>query len=254
MGNKLVDERKYSCVVVDDDNFSIDYLVDYIQRVPDLELEAAYRDPVLALYELKNRPVVDFIFLDVNMPGLSGLELAEELRDKTRFLIFATGESAHALRAYQLKVDQFLLKPFSFATFLSNINFLISKNRPKPDSNDLATNTITNNSLFIRGDQKHSYRQLDPNEIVYIEAAKNYVIICTGSEQIVTYIGLSHMENALESHKFFRISKSFIVATTAIVKVEGHTITLTNGKSLQLGDKYKAEFLVFLQNRLIKKP
>jgi DNA-binding LytR/AlgR family response regulator len=187
------------------------------------------------------------------MPELSGLELATSLRNKTKFLIFTTSHSAHALKAFDLNADQYLLKPFSFAKFALAINFLLKKNTADLQ-NDLSRRNIQINETnlkFIKADQKNAYHYIDPTEIVFIEAAKNYVIIYTKDEKYLTHMGLNHIEDALDSNNFIRVNRSYIIAKNAIKKIAGNNIMLKNDKNIQLGNTYKTAFLEFMNKNML---
>ncbi|WP_199119006.1 LytTR family DNA-binding domain-containing protein [Pedobacter sp. ASV28] len=242
------------CVVIDDDDFAIDSMVDYISEMPGLGIYRTFNNPTLALNEIRVGDEIDFIFLDIEMPGISGLELAAQLRDKTRYLIFTTSHSGYALKAFNLNIDQYLLKPFSFADFAFKINYLLKNSTELSSKIQLAQEPPSGQEqYFIKADSKNSYHQIDPDEIIYVEAAKNYVVVYTVSENFITLMGLSEMERSLDQSKFIRISKSFIVAKKAIKKIEGNSIRVANNKTLQLGEKYRPKFLDFLKQNLLNK-
>ncbi|TCC91686.1 response regulator transcription factor [Pedobacter frigiditerrae] len=236
------------CVVIDDEQYAIDAMVGYINKITDLDVFTTYVSALDALTNIKKEDNIDFIFLDIEMPEISGLELAKSLRDKTKFLVFTTGHPSYALNAFDLNASQYLLKPISFAKFATTIDYILK---------DL---TIVNSSVqvtksrlqFIKADNKSAYHYIDSTEIIYIEAAKNYVLIYTGKEKFVTHMGLNHIETALDPKYFIRVNKSNIIAKNAIKKVEGHTIILNNTKTLQLGDVYKPAFQDFLNGSLLK--
>jgi DNA-binding LytR/AlgR family response regulator len=231
------------CIVIDDEQYAVDALVGYINKMPNLKVFATYTSALAAITHIKKEDAIDFIFLDIEMPDLSGLEVAKSLRDKTKFLVFTTGHTNYALQAFNLNATQYLLKPISFAKFAESITYLLKDLAVKPDKNMLC---------FIKADHKNAYHYIDASEIVYVEAAKNYVIIHTPEEKYITHMGLNHVEAATKSDHFIRINKSNIIAKNAIKKIEGHTIILKNGKTFQLGDVYKPAFQQFLNHSLLK--
>ena len=119
-------EKKYKCAIIDDDLSSIGILSDYIAMVPKLALVKAFLNPLTAVSELARNQDLDFLFLDINMP-VSGLDVAIRLRDKVQYIILVTGHSDHALSAFRVQADKFLVKPVSFPKFLSTINQLLCK-------------------------------------------------------------------------------------------------------------------------------
>lgn len=240
---------KFKCVLIDDEQYAIDALAGYIDQMPNLSVHTTFTNPIATLSAISNDDEIDFIFLDIEMPGINGLELAKVLRNKTRFLIFTTGHSGHAIAAYDVKATHYLLKPISFSKFALTITEILAsepskltvKEQPKPKL------------LFLKADQKNSFHYVDPNLIIYIEAAKNYVIIhkTEPNEQLLTYVGLNHVEAMLDPAFFIRISKSFLIAKNAIKKLEGNTIKLIDGTTLQLGTIYRPKFLLFLNQSLL---
>ncbi len=242
------------CVVIDDEQYAIEAIVSYIDRMPGLTLFQTFSKPTQALTEIKSIDDIGIIFLDIEMPELSGLELAKSLREKTKFLIFTTGHSKHALTAFHLNVDQYLLKPITFAQFALTIDYLakstmqISAISPA----DQPFDSSKNNFQFVKADQRNAYYYIDPLEITHIQAARNYVIIYTLKEQYTTHMGLNHIEAALSKDHFIRIGKSYIIAKAAIKKIEGHSIKLKNNEVFQLGDVYKAAFVAFMKQDMMK--
>jgi two-component system LytT family response regulator len=236
---------KLKCIIIDDEQYAIDALVGYISKMPNLEVFATYVNPLAALTNIKKEHQIDFIFLDIEMPEITGIELAKSLRDKTKFLIFTTGHTGYAIDAFDLNASQYLLKPISFAKFATTVDYILK---------DLMVSKTTANNklLFIKADSKNSYHSIDPKEIIYVEAAKNYAIVFTIKEKYITHMGLNHIEAALNLDDFIRVNKSNIIAKNAIKKIEGNTIILKNAKTMQLGEVYKQTFQTFLNSGLWK--
>ncbi|TDO20842.1 LytR/AlgR family response regulator transcription factor [Pedobacter duraquae] len=238
------------CVIIDDDQYAIDALVKYIGNLPELYVYMTFKSSVAALSGISKSDEIDFIFLDIEMPEISGLELAGHLRDKTRFLIFTTSHASHALKAFDLHVNQYLLKPITFAKFAFTTDFLL-KNTPELPGQP-ASLQEKKQFQFIKGENKSSYYTIDPADIIYIEAAKNYVNIYTSMDKYVTHMGVNHVENALGKDDFIRISKFHIIAKNAIKKIEGNVVRLKdNDMHLQVGDAYKAEFSAFIKSGML---
>ncbi len=234
------------CIIIDDEEYAIDALAGYINQINYLNLYAAYTNPVDAINSIRKEDEIDFIFLDIEMPELDGLSLAKLLRNKTKYLIFTTGHPNHAIEAFDLKVDHYLLKPISFAKFALTISEIVA---------EASFSTSQIQLKFIKGDSKSSYHYIDYNNIICIEAARNYVIIHTNqnAEQFITYMGLNHVEQSLDNTEFIRVNKSYIIAKKAIKKVDGNTIKLINEKIISIGITYKTKFNLFLNNNLMKK-
>lgn len=124
-------EKNYSCIVVDDDQIAIDLISEYIDNLEPLKLTKSYTDPLHAVREISQKSeMIDFLFLDIEMRGISGLDVGRLLRDKVRFLIFTTAFGHFALKAFEANCDQFLAKPFNVSKFSTVINRLISPRSP----------------------------------------------------------------------------------------------------------------------------
>ncbi|MCX2477219.1 response regulator [Pedobacter sp. MC2016-05] len=114
---------EYKCVIIDDDDNSTELLKEYLQSVPKLSLLESFSDPTAAVRAIKNNERVTFLFLDINME-ISGLNIARILRDDVRFIVFVTGHPEHALNAFSVKADRYLVKPVSFQKFVKTVNQL----------------------------------------------------------------------------------------------------------------------------------
>jgi len=211
----------FKCVVIDDEQYAVDAMAKYIADMPGLTLFKTFTSSLLA----------------------------ESLRSKTRFLIFITSHAKHALTAFDLQVNQYLLKPISFAKFALTINFLLEGLEP---TRPVLQQVQKKGLQFIKADQKNSFHYIDPEEILFIQAAKNYVHIYTDKDSFVTHMGLNHIEAALAPNNFIRISKSYIIAKNAIRKIEGNQVRLKNNETFQIGETYKSNFTAFIKENMIR--
>ncbi|RYF19397.1 MAG: response regulator transcription factor, partial [Flavobacteriales bacterium] len=163
---------KLKCIIIDDDQFAIDTLIAYVEKIPELNVHATYTNAIQALTTIRSEDAIDFVFLDIEMPELSGLTLAKSIRDKAKVLIFTTGHPEHALNAFNLNATQYLLKPITFEKFATVISYIMG--------NLLASKKMVHAPTklqFIKADNKNAFHYIDAAEIIYIEAAKNYVVI-----------------------------------------------------------------------------
>jgi len=117
---------KYNCVIIDDDINGIQILKEYVYALPELSVYATFSNPAAAIKEIKNRKGIDFLFLDIDM-DISGLDIARLLRDDVCFIVFVTGHPEHALEAFSVNADRFLLKPVSLQKFAMTVNELRSQ-------------------------------------------------------------------------------------------------------------------------------
>jgi two-component system LytT family response regulator len=236
----------FKCIVIDDEQYAATAIAKYVNDMPNLTLANIYTDPLLALSEITAADQIDFIFLDIEMPGISGLDLAKSLRSKSRFLIFITSHDKHAITAFGLKANHYLLKPVTLAQFALVVNELVKDEVPA------ASASFPNKQLkFIKAGQKNSYYNLNFNDIISIQAQKNYVMITTVEGNFSTHLGISQIEEVLPPIDFIRLSKSYIIAKKEIRKIEGNLVKLKNNDVFQVGETYKPHFLKWVKENMI---
>ncbi len=238
------------CVVVDDEQHAIEVLTDHIAEMPGLTLIKTFTSPVQALTEITMQDEIDLLFMDIDMPGINGLELAKSIREKSKYLIFTTAHPDYALQAFDVQSDQYLLKPISFAKFALGIDRILKKEATNVLNVPKEVEQVS--ALYIKGDHKYAFSNIAIEEILYIKALQNYIQIITRTETHTTYLTLKEIEKALENHSFIRVNKSNIVAKSAIKKVDGNIIRLINNEMIQIGEGYKEAFFSYVQSFLLK--
>lgn len=240
----------HKCIIIDADKNAIDAFFNYVSEMPNLNVYATFTNPIEAVTAIKPKDQIDFIFMDIEMLVQDGFELAKTLRSKSRFLILTAiaSHSSHAIIAFDSRASHYLIKPISFGKFALTITELLMETTK--DTVRHGQNKIN----FIKADQKNAYHYIDSDEILYIEASKNYVVIFSANEmdQYITHMGLGQIESILDPSLFIRIHKSYIIAKGAIKKVEGNLVKLKSGKNLQIGGLYKASFAAFIKEGLLK--
>lgn len=236
------------CIIVDDEPHAIEGLKRYISGIPDLEILNTFTEPVNALYEITTGSAVDLIFLDVDMPGLSGLEIARAVRQKTTKLIITTAHAKYGYDAYEADVDAYLLKPYSLIKFTKTYHKLFPKapvNRVEKDKADF---------LFIKskGDNLKLIK-IRIRDIVAVESRLNYIQVHTVNSNVTTYMSLTEFSKILMTFEGFRqFQRSFIIAEDYIEYIEGNTIVMTNGIRISVGDFYRKNFHEFIRTKLIR--
>lgn len=239
---------QYKCLVIDDERHAIELLTDYIAAIPQLYLEQAFQNPVDALMASNKGEKYDFIFMDIDMPHLSGIELAQSLRPITRFLVFTTAHQKYALEAFGAQADQFLLKPISLSKFALTVDQLL-KSREKEA---VAPATVEEQTFFIKSDQKGKFLQLSFDEVIAVEGLKNYVLFYTQGTKHIAYLTMKEAESALaQTNKFIRVHRSYIVAKKQIAFINGRTMQLKNGLDVPIGESYWQAFNDFLSGSLL---
>ena len=232
---------KIRCLLVDDEPIALDVLASYVRQVDALELAGQCRSGVDAFTVLRTKPV-DLLFLDIQMPQLSGLDLLRTLPHPPKTII-TSAHREYALDGYELDVVDYLIKPIPFERFIKAVGkvFAYLPTVPSPKS------TISDETcLFVKEDRQ--LIRLTLGDIIFLESLRDYVRITTSSGQITTRQTLGYYEELLPSEQFLRIHRSFIVAKTKILSMTESRITMP-GQSLPIGRHYKWHVFEQLQVR-----
>jgi len=231
------------CLVVDDEPLALDILVDYIEKVPSLELVKATTSAFEAL-SIAQDGKVDLVFLDVQMPELTGIQFLKILNGKCR-VILTTAYSQYALDGYELDIADYLLKPIAFDRFYKAITKVQNQYQNQPFEKPVSQ---TPDFIFVK--TEHRIQKIYINDILYIEGLKDYVSIFTSSERIITLQNMKKMEEALSSGRFARVHKSYIVAVDKIESIERSRIQIGN-KIIPIGDTYRDSFYKQIEDKNI---
>lgn len=237
--------KNLTCIIVDDESPAIRILHKYTEQLPDLVCVAATNKALEALQLIdKHKP--DILFLDIQMPELTGIQLSTLLKGKVN-IIFTTAYSQFALEGYELNVVDYLLKPISFDRFIQ----AVEKVRDQIQSSEKKDNPSEEEDFFfVKTDGKNRFKKIRLSEIYYLESIKNYVILHTEMEQIATYNTLKYFEENLLENQFVKIHKSFLVSLNKIEKTDTNSVWVL-GKELPLGDTYRNAFFEKINKRLL---
>ncbi|MEJ2881399.1 LytR/AlgR family response regulator transcription factor [Pedobacter sp. GR22-6] len=235
----------YKAIVVDDETHALDTLSEYINKSPNLALSGCYENPLDALNIMTGSNAPDVAFLDIDMPELSGLSLAEMANSGIQ-VIFVSAHEKYALEAFNLHPAGYLLKPFSFETFLktaTHVCRLLSNTPHLP----------VNKPIFLKASVKGTYIQVMSQEIKYVEAMLNYVKIYTTSSESpkIIYHSMKSVERKLGGTNVIRVSRSFIINTVFIKLVEGNRVILKDGTDVSIGQSYKDNFFSYLDSNTL---
>ena len=239
-----------TCYIIDDEQHAIDTLIRYIDKIPELTLAGSSTSSTQSIAALKNLPAVNLIFLDIDMPDISGLE-AIDLLPAQAGLIFTTAHSGYAYDAFQNDAIGFLLKPVSFARFTKAVNKAESWFNHKQNLQRVKE-LEKPASLFINPGTRGKVVQLKLEDIIYIEGLKNYVVIYTATDKHITYLTLTETLAALPKNQFARIHKSFVVNLLKIKTIEGNHIEIDNQITLNIGTAYKNLFMEMIDLLTLK--
>ena len=233
-------------ITIDDEPLALQLLSGYIEKTPGLNLIGKFDNPLDAADFLTGTSV-DLVFVDIQMPDLTGIEFTR-LMDKGPKVIFTTAYEKYALEGYKLEVVDYLLKPFSYEEFLSAVKKaqrLLRLEQKSPNIID-----ANNEFLFLKSDYK--IKRLNFNDILYIEGLKDYVKVYTqtSSKPVLSLTSLKLLESKLPGSKFMRVHRSFIVNLEKIDTIERSRIVF--GKEyIPVSDHYKARFQKFLDNNFL---
>lgn len=237
---------KIRCIVVDDEPLAVEMLAAFIRKTPSLELTATFTDPVLALSAIgEEKP--DLVFLDIQMPDLNGLELSRLLPQDTR-VIFTTAFRQYAFESYEVEALDYLLKPIRYQKFIESVSkaerwMEIRQASIRPERN--------RRFAFIKTDGE--YRNIDFDQILYVEGMKDYVLIHLESETepIVTHMTMKAIEEKLPSDMFMRVHRSYIVALDKITAIDSCEDILIDRISVPVSDSYRKDIERYVKENLL---
>lgn len=225
-----------NCLIVDDEPVSQDILMKYVDDTPSLKLKQICNNAIEASEALKNHKI-DLIFLDINMPRLSGMTFYKSLSNPP-YVIFATAYPEFAAEGFEVDAVDYLLKPFPFDRFLKAVNKAISRIEKLEKEVPLVE------YILLKADKK--LHRIKLTDIIYLEAMGDYVKVFYNESFIIVHDTLQRLLGQLPEKHFLRIHKSYIVATGYITYLEGNQVKI-GGFDVPVGQKYKDELLDFLK-------
>jgi DNA-binding LytR/AlgR family response regulator len=240
-----------NCVIVDDQQFSVDVILKYAKLMDHLNIIGIYLNPKDALRNITGQHDIDILFLDVNMPDITGIELARLLKSHSKKLIFTTSHSKYAFDAYQVNGDAFLLKPFTFVKFADCINRLF------PNQNHInAINEKVSNDHFLVKNKDENLRivRIIYDDVIAFESVNNYVRIhIVNNKKVTAYLTLKDvLDLTSERAEFKQFHRAFVISANHISYIEGNTIFLDEHLSFHIGERFKDNFSNYLSVQLLK--
>lgn len=240
------------CIVIDDEPLALMQMQNYVARVPFLELVESFDNAVEARDFLGTDNSVDLIFVDINMPELSGIDFVRGL-ESAPMVIFTTAYSEYAIEGFKLDAIDYLLKPFSFESFeraakkaQSIAQLLALRDSTNSDSLPLGEQSAEKECISIRADHKTSLVRY--SNIVYIESAGEYVRLhLADGGHLVTLFRLKNMESALPSERFVRVHRSFIVNLEHVTGYTKGRVFLTGDEYAPIGENYRDSFAAIVE-------
>ncbi|MFA6087317.1 LytR/AlgR family response regulator transcription factor [Mucilaginibacter sp.] len=239
------------CLVVDDEPLALNILEDYISKMPFLQLIKATTNPIEAL-TLVQQGDIDLVFLDVQMPELTGIQFLRIANGKAK-VILTTAYPQYALEGYELDVVDYLLKPIAFDRFFKSAQKaqgIIQPAAAKPvaQAEPAHKDDFSNDFIFVK--TEHKIQKVYLHDILFIEGLKDYISIFTPAERIITLQNMKKMEDALPEKHFIRVHKSYIVSINKIDSIERSRIFIGD-KIIPVGDTYREDFFKIVDGKNI---
>lgn len=235
--------------ILDDEAHAIELLTDYIERTSGIELVGSETNPLEALRKITEL-TPDVLFLDIDMPEISGLEFMKLLGQKIH-IVFTTGHAEYAVEGYNRDIADYLLKPISYSRFVTCCDRVAQKVADAAGKKKDAGK----NFFYIQGDNKAKMIKINMEELFYVQSLNNYVIIYHQSDKLVTYLTMKEVEQFLPADKFSRIHKSYLVNDAKIKTIEsGHVILHSQPvTALPIGLKYRDQFFSKIRKVTLKR-
>ncbi len=243
--SEIASDKKIRCIIVDDEFPARILLKEFVEKVPTLELLGSFKSGLEALPTIQTGDV-DLMFLDIQMPDITGVNFIKMLTKKP-LVVFTTAYSEYAIESYQLDVLDYLLKPFSFDRFMQAVGKAMARMQPvvapQPETQPtqvapIAAAEPSDDYLYVKAD--HKIHRIKFSSILYIEGLREYVtIFCINNEKIITLESLRNLEETLPESKFIRIHKSYIVRLDLIKSLYGNQVAVEGVKDyIPVGKSY----------------
>ena len=231
--------KTYNCFIVDDEPLAIEVIEDHLSKLQNFKVIGSYIDSIEAFIQYKNAEV-DLLFIDIEMPDFNGLEFIKSLKNKPEIII-TTAYRNFAVQGFDLNILDYLVKPIPFERFMQSIDKFIDK---KSNQNHKEAVADQQQFIIVRADRKNVKLFLDT--ILYVEGLKDYVKIVLRDKQLLTKQSIGNFEKSLQSNRFLRIHKSFIVGLDKVTAFTTYDVEIGRIE-IPIGRSYKKSFLEVMQ-------
>lgn len=236
------------CIIVDDEPLAREAIGLLLKETPQLTLVQTFNNALSASAFMRDN-TVDLIFLDIQMPGITGLEFAKTIPPQT-LVIFTTAYSEYAIDSYEVDAVDFLVKPIETERFVKATHKAIAYHTLLLNEEKNNLETAEDDFFFVKSERK--YFKVNFDEILFVEGLKDYVIIQTTSQRIITKMTLKVISTFLPPKNFFRINKSYIINTQKITSFDNNDVFIQSYE-IAIGNSYRTAFLEEFVNKLIKR-
>lgn len=234
-----------NCAIIDDEPLAADLLASYAKKTPELNLIGVYDSAVKAMTVLRNNPV-DLLFLDIQMPELSGLEFAGLLPPETK-IVFTTAFNQYAIDGYKVNAVDYLLKPISFETFVKSVNKVVKLCKEQKRQKSLL------NDKFVYIKSEYKLVKMAFEDILYVEGLKDYIKIylSDGRKPVMSLMNMKTLEDNLPSNVFMRVHRSFIVNIAKVDMIDRGRIVVGD-MFIPVSESYKDRFQDYLDDHTLQ--
>ncbi|MEQ9266339.1 MAG: LytTR family DNA-binding domain-containing protein [Balneolaceae bacterium] len=235
------------CLIVDDEMIARELLSDYVSKIPELELVTTCSTALEAMPYLRQQQV-DLLFLDIEMPEISGIDFLKSLNTTNTKVILTTAYSEYAIQSYEFGVADYLLKPIEFNRFYKSVTrvLALSNNKAPVSTIDTPQKVVkaedTEDFIFVKSDSK--VVKIDYSDILYITSKGAYVQIITKSgKKVMTLQSMNRLEEILPANLFFRVHRSHIINITFVRAIEGNTLRMEGDMSISISKSKREDFI-----------
>ena len=225
--------KKVKCLVVDDEPIAREIIASHLDKVPNWEIMGSCKNADEA-YEALLKEDIDIIFLDIEMPEITGVEFLQTLKNPP-LVIFTTAYSEYALKGYELNVVDYLLKPITFNRFFQSVQK--AKSMLEATNNEKRPDTTDPPYIFVKHGGK--LKKINFDDIIYVKAEREYSLIFLGKTKVLASKHLKVFINELPEQQFTRIHRSYIVSHHKISSISGNLIYMEDGTELPVGNTYR---------------
>ena len=239
-----------NCMIVDDEPLAVQLLESYVKKTPGLQLVASFTDSISAINAIKEQKP-HLVFLDIQMPNIDGMELAQSLPEQTR-VVFTTAFKEYAFESYQVNAVDFLLKPIRYNVFLSAVEKVQKLYATMPVV-QTADNAKSRNTAFLRIDG--DWQNISFDRIILVNSVRDYVAFYLEGQQqpLITHLTMKAVEEMLPRERFLRVHRSYIIAVDKIRKIDRNYCIYIANEVIHVPDTYLPAFREFLEKNSFNK-